>query len=240
MWYGLKRLVHCVSDGGILIAAQCHCENQCLDWMDSLCWSVSPFLLQFRLSVSAQRYTPSLPVIAAIFLHNYDNTGVTFSTFFSAFPFIPNVPLAFFKCLFSFPSLCNGHRDTVEKTERERVEQPFGFISKTVRWMTVQHSHSHIVNHYIFQNTRCCHLSICTSYLDLIDFGYECAFDSDSYLISCSALGLREEIWGRHFRRSKYGRRRSLYKPDLCWSGEPIFCFEEGNACGQKAPSGQA
>lgn len=44
MRFGLKRRGHCASDGWLSIVARHGRENQCLDWMDFRCWSISQFL----------------------------------------------------------------------------------------------------------------------------------------------------------------------------------------------------
>lgn len=103
MWCGLQRLVHCVWDGWISIAEQRHCENQCLDWMDSLCWSLPQFLSLFWLSSRAHIRHSISPSTAAIFLpplqqgrsHPFNLSTSPF------FPFILSTPLPF-SCV-SFP-----------------------------------------------------------------------------------------------------------------------------------------
>ena len=107
MWCVLQRLVHCVWDGWISIAEQRHCENQCLDWMDSLCWSLPQFLSLFWLSSRAHIRHSISPSTAAIFpspLQQGSSHPFNLSTspFFSHYP---QYSSSLFMCFFSSLSL---------------------------------------------------------------------------------------------------------------------------------------
>lgn len=76
MWCGLERVVHCVGDGWISIAA--HVWTEWIPFVDLflsfyLCSVFSPELISC---------TPSLPLLQPFFFHSCNNTSVTLASFF--------------------------------------------------------------------------------------------------------------------------------------------------------------
>lgn len=92
MWCGLERVVHCVGDGWISIAA--HVWTEWIPFVDLflsfyLCSVFSPELISC---------TPSLPLLQPFFFHCCNNTSVTLASFLSFYLYPQYSPPSFLYC----------------------------------------------------------------------------------------------------------------------------------------------
>lgn len=152
MWCGLERVVHCVGDGWISIAA--HVWTEWIPFVDLflsfyLCSVFSPELISC---------TPSLPLLQPFFFHSCNNTSVTLASFFYLYPqYSPHSFLyrSHLNVVLWVPG-CWRHNQVAAEEKREKKDSWASPAGLTVRDMTMLLPSSYSINQHIFQNILTC------------------------------------------------------------------------------------
>lgn len=171
VWCGLKRLVHCVWDGWIMIAVQRQCETSVwTEWIPFV-----DLVSGFYLSLCS-RLVSHTRVISVCCSHSPSTAVITLQPTFQPFCFL-SLFWYFFSLITHWVS-CRGRRNS-EGRVRLQLSKKEGWhdswtaaspANRSVTGVTVLPLSSYTTSQCIFQKTLLSHFSICTGHADMRDF----------------------------------------------------------------------